>query len=65
MLACQLPRAAKAGTIGDLTGVVTVAVLDSVPVADDEVLPYSAPWEGPVVDAWRKNLTRIDALPPY
>lgn len=58
LLVWQLRRAAKeAGTIGDLTN-------DYVPVADDEVLPYSAPWEGPVVDAWRKNLTRIDDVTP-
>jgi hypothetical protein len=25
-------------------------------------LTYSAPWEGPVVEAWRKNLIPVDDL---
>jgi hypothetical protein len=33
-----------------------------VPVADDGLLPYSAQWGGPVVDAWRKTLTPVDDL---
>ena len=56
LLEWQLRQAAKqAGTIADLnTGF--------VPVADDGWLPYSAPWAGPVVDAWRKTLTPVEDL---
>lgn len=54
LLAWQLRKAAKdTGKISDLSR-------GYVPVADDHLVRYSAPWTGPVVDAWRKNLTRID-----
>jgi len=33
-----------------------------VPVADDDLIPYRAPWQGPVVDAWIKNLTPVENL---
>jgi hypothetical protein len=56
LLEWQLRRAAKkAGAIRDLGN-------DYVPVADDGLLPYSAPWDGPVVDAWRKTLTPVEDL---
>ncbi|MGH3798375.1 MAG: hypothetical protein ACRDSP_26305 [Pseudonocardiaceae bacterium] len=56
LLEWQLRRAAKhAGQIRDVGH-------DYVPVADDGLLPYSAPWVGPVVDAWRKTLTPVDDL---
>lgn len=47
--------AARAGQIRDRSH-------DYVPVADDGLLPYSAPWDGPVVDAWRKSLTPVEDL---
>jgi hypothetical protein len=54
LLEGQLRQAAKdGGAIRDLSN-------DYVAVADDGLLPYSAPWEGPVVDAWRKTLTPLD-----
>ncbi|WP_163554468.1 hypothetical protein [Candidatus Frankia alpina] len=57
LLEWQLRRAAKAsGAIRDSH--------DYAPVADDGFLPYSAPWEGPVVDAWRKTLTPLKDLDP-
>ncbi|MGH3925886.1 MAG: hypothetical protein ACRDTT_24010, partial [Pseudonocardiaceae bacterium] len=56
LLEWQLRQAAKkTGTIRDLGN-------DYVPVADDGLLRYSAPWGGPVVDAWRKTLTPVDDL---
>lgn len=56
LLEWQLRYAAKAaGTIRDLNN-------DYVPVADDGCLRYSAPWSGPVVDAWRKTLTPVSDL---
>lgn len=56
LLELQLRYAAKAtGAIRDLTN-------DYVPVADDGLLRYSAPWGGPVVDAWRKTLTPVEDL---
>ncbi len=56
LLRWQLKSAAKmAGTIRDVSG-------DYVPVADDGYASYSAPWGGPVVDAWRKTLTPVDDL---
>lgn len=56
LLEWQLRQAAKkAGTIRDLMN-------DYVPVADDGFLRYSAPWRGPVVDAWLKTLTPVDDL---
>lgn len=30
-----------------------------LPVADDDLVLYSAPWTGPVVEAWRDNLTEL------
>lgn len=33
-----------------------------VPLADDELQRFSAPWAGPVVDAWRKTLVEVDDL---
>lgn len=33
-----------------------------VPVADDGWLTYSAPWDGPVVEAWQTTLTPVDNL---
>lgn len=33
-------------------------------VTDDELLAYSAPWDGPVVQAWRKNLSPVPDLGP-
>ena len=55
LLEWQLRRAAKqAGQIRD-SG-------EYVPVADDGLLPYSAPWTGPVVDAWRKTLKPVKDL---
>lgn len=54
LLRWQLKRAAKeSGLIRDVSG-------DYVPVADDGYSSYSAPWGGPVVDAWRKTLTQVD-----
>lgn len=54
LLEWQLRYAAKQdGRIRDLGS-------DYVPVADDGLLRYSAPWAGPVVDAWRKTLTEVD-----
>lgn len=54
LLRWQLKTAAKEnGTIRDASG-------DYVPVADDGYDSYSAPWGGPVVDAWRKTLTPVD-----
>lgn len=44
-----------AGTISNLSQ-------DYVPVADDHLVRYSAPWRGPVVEAWRDNLTRINEV---
>ncbi|MEV4643642.1 hypothetical protein [Saccharopolyspora sp. NPDC049357] len=56
LLQLQLRYAAKAaGTIHDLSH-------DYVPVADDGYLRYSAPWGGPVVDAWLKTLTPVEDL---
>ena len=56
LLEWQLRYAAKAsGAIRDLMN-------DYVPVADDGLLRYSAPWGGPVVDAWRKTLTPMEDL---
>lgn len=56
LLEWQLRQAAKnARAIGDLN-------TDYVPVADDRWLCYSAPWGGPVVDAWHKTLTPVDDL---
>jgi hypothetical protein len=53
LLAWQLRRAARdAGEISDLDE-------DYVRVAADELVRYSAPWAGPVVDAWRRTLTPI------
>jgi hypothetical protein len=53
LLAWQLRRAARdAGEISDLDE-------DYVRVADDELVRYSAPWDGPVVDAWRRTLTKL------
>jgi hypothetical protein len=40
-------RAGAPGQIRDLT--------EYVPVADDGLLRYTSPWEGPVVEAWRKT----------
>lgn len=55
LLARQLRQASdNAGTIS--------GGYDYVPVADDRLVRYSAPWAGPVVDAWRRNLTRIEEL---
>ncbi len=33
-----------------------------VPVADDEMQRFSAPWTGPVIDAWRKTLVEVPDL---
>ena len=56
LLEWQLRYAAKqAGQIRDVGH-------DYVPGADDGLLPYSAPWSGPVVDAWRKTLTPVEDL---
>jgi hypothetical protein len=33
-----------------------------VPVADDDLIPYHAPWQGHVVDAWLKNLIPVESL---
>lgn len=56
LLAWQLRRAARdAGEISDLDE-------DYVRVADDELVRYSAPWDGPVVDAWHRTLTPITDL---
>lgn len=56
LLEWQLRRAAKqSGQIRDVGH-------DYVPVADDGLLPYSAPWNGPVVDAWHKTLTPVEDL---
>jgi hypothetical protein len=30
-----------------------------VPIADDGLLRFTSPWEGPVVEAWRKTLTPV------
>ncbi len=55
LLEWQLRRTAKvSGAIRDSH--------DYVPVADDGFQRYSAPWEGPVVDAWRKTLTPLEDL---
>ena len=35
---------------------------DYVGGADDGWVVYRAPWDGPVVQAWQRNLTRIDDL---
>src|SRR5699024_2528686 len=29
-------------------------------LADDELIPYRAPWSGPVVDQWRRQLTPVN-----
>jgi len=44
-------RAGAPGQVRDLT--------EYVPVADDGLLRYTSPWEGPVVEAWRKTLTPV------
>lgn len=43
--------AKEAGQIRDLT--------EYVPVADDGLLRCTSPWQGPVVEAWRKTLTPV------
>lgn len=55
LLSWQVRKAAKDnGAITDTN--------QYVPVADDDLVTCSAPWEGPVVNAWIKNLTRIEDL---
>lgn len=55
LLAQQLREAARdAGTTSDWG--------DYVAGADDGWLIYSAPWDGPVVAAWRANLTPVEDL---
>lgn len=39
-----------------------VAVGGVVPVADERVARFSAPWSGPVIDAWRATLTEVADL---
>lgn len=54
LLAWQVRRAVTdAGAISNLSQ-------DYVPVADDHLVRYSAPWKGAVVEAWRDNFTHID-----
>lgn len=56
LLEWQLRHAAKkAGAIRDLSH-------DYVPIADDGLLRYGGPWDGSVVDAWRKTLTPVEDL---
>jgi hypothetical protein len=55
LLSWQLHQAAKEnGT--------TTRSRQYVPVADDDPITYRAPWQGPVVDAWVKNLTSVENL---
>lgn len=52
LLTWQLRAMAKeAGQIRDSN--------EYVPVADDGLLRFSSPWEGPVVEAWSKTLTPV------
>lgn len=52
LLAWQLKQLArKTGRIRDTA--------EYVPIADDGPLHYSAPWEGPVVEAWSKTLIPV------
>lgn len=54
LLQLQLRYAAKqAGTIRDLG--------EYVPIANDGWARYTAPWGGPVAEAWTKTLTEVDA----
>ena len=55
LLEQQLRGAAREGGVVRSSG-------DHVAGADDGWLIYSAPWEGPVVQAWQANLTTIDDL---
>lgn len=55
LLSWQIRQAAKDN--GTITG-----SRQYVPVADDDPITYRAPWHGPVVDAWIKNLTPVENL---